>query len=65
MLLNEKAGVVDDTVITRMNDNKFKMIINAANTEKDMVHLHKLHEERFANQDVHIHRVLDKDILAL
>ena len=36
VLLNEDGGIIDDLIITRINDNKFFAVINAGCKEKDM-----------------------------
>ena len=36
VLLNEEGGIIDDLIITRMDDNKFFAVINAGCKEKDM-----------------------------
>ncbi|MBN4075142.1 MAG: glycine cleavage system protein T [SAR86 cluster bacterium] len=39
VLTNEKGGVIDDLMITRIEENKFFLVINAACKEKDISHL--------------------------
>lgn len=36
VLLNEEGGIIDDLIITRMNDNKFYTVINASRKEEDI-----------------------------
>lgn len=36
VLLNEQGGIIDDLIITRINDNKFFAVINAGCKDKDM-----------------------------
>ncbi len=40
LLTNKKGGVIDDLMITRIDENKFFLVINAACKEKDIKHLH-------------------------
>ena len=35
MMLNEQGGTIDDLLVYRMEDNRFFLVINAANIEKD------------------------------
>lgn len=35
LMLNEKGGVVDDLIITKLADDKIFLVVNAANLEKD------------------------------
>jgi len=45
-ILNEKAGIIDDTIITRFEDH-MHMVVNAANKFKDLEHMKKIKEEFF------------------
>lgn len=38
-MLNEKAGIIDDIVVYKLEKNKWMLIVNAANIEKDEKHL--------------------------
>ncbi len=40
LLTNENGGVIDDLMITRLEENKFFLVINAACKDKDISHLH-------------------------
>lgn len=40
-MLNEKAGVVDDLIVYKINDEYFRMVINAATHDKDIAWLEK------------------------
>jgi len=35
LMLNEKGGVVDDLLVYRMNENKYFLVVNASNCDKD------------------------------
>ena len=60
MLLNNEAGIVDDLIVTRLTDDRFILVANAANADKD--------EQQFrafaADFDVKIER-LERALLAL
>lgn len=45
-LLNEKAGIIDDLIVTKLSDNNYYLVVNASNAEKDFAHLmqHKISE---------------------
>lgn len=36
MMLNEQGGVVDDLIIYRLEENKFLLVVNASNKDKDL-----------------------------
>lgn len=42
MLPNASGGVVDDIIVYRTGEEEFKMVVNAANHEKDVAHLRSL-----------------------
>ncbi|MEX2244478.1 MAG: glycine cleavage system aminomethyltransferase GcvT [Fimbriimonadaceae bacterium] len=41
MLPNENGGLVDDIIVYRINAGEYRMVVNAANHEKDVAHLRK------------------------
>ncbi len=41
MLPNENGGLVDDIIVYRMNAGEYRMVVNAANHQKDVAHLRK------------------------
>ena len=41
MLPNESGGLVDDIILYHMNEGEYRMVVNAANHEKDVAHLKK------------------------
>ena len=41
MLPNESGGLVDDVIVYRVNPGEYRMVVNAANHEKDVAHLRK------------------------
>lgn len=40
-LPNENGGIVDDLIIYKMNDEKYFLVVNASNIEKDFAHIEK------------------------
>ena len=42
LILNERGGVIDDTVITRFNDHAY-MVINGACKHTDLEHMRQVH----------------------
>lgn len=39
LLTNEKGGIIDDCIITKVNDEHIYIVSNAANSEKDKTHI--------------------------
>ena len=39
LLLNEKGGIIDDLIIERLSDDRYMVVVNAANAETDMRHM--------------------------
>lgn len=38
---NERGGIIDDTVVTRVADDEIYLVVNAGCREKDLAHLNK------------------------
>ncbi len=41
LMLNEQGGIIDDLIIFRIEQNKYMLVVNAANIEKDFQHLER------------------------
>ena len=41
MLMNEQGGVVDDCIVTKVNEEHFYVVLNAGCKDKDMAHMNK------------------------
>jgi len=39
LLLNDKGGIIDDLIIERVSDDRYLVVVNAANTQTDMRHM--------------------------
>ncbi len=39
LLLNDRAGIIDDLIIMRLSETGFMLVVNAANAEADMRHI--------------------------
>lgn len=53
MILNKNAGIIDDTIVTKMNDH-VHMVVNGANKFIDLAHMQKVKEEYFSSADIRI-----------
>lgn len=38
LILNDKAGIIDDTIISKSNDH-YHMVVNGGNKEIDLLHI--------------------------
>jgi aminomethyltransferase len=45
MMLNEAGGVIDDLIIYRIGDEKFLLVVNASNKDKDFLWISKVAKE--------------------
>ena len=63
---NEKGGIIDDTVVTKVSDTEIYLVVNAGCREKDLAHLNKhLDEYRAKGKDVTMTVHDDRSLLAL
>jgi aminomethyltransferase len=54
-MCNEEGGIVDDLLIYRRGKDKFLMVVNASNTDKDYAWIQKVHAQFIKKQpNVHI-----------
>jgi aminomethyltransferase len=42
LLLNEAGGIIDDLIIERLGDDRYMVVVNAANAETDLKHIESL-----------------------
>ena len=42
ILADEEGGAVDDTYLYRFEEDRYLLVVNAANTEKDLIHLNNI-----------------------
>lgn len=45
VLLNPQGGIIDDLIITKLSDEDFYIVCNAANADKDLNHLRRMSKE--------------------
>jgi aminomethyltransferase len=60
-MLNEKAGVVDDLIVYHLDENYFRIVVNAGNRESDV----KWFESQKGSFDVHIQPRAELAIIAV
>ncbi|KXZ44287.1 hypothetical protein GPECTOR_70g518 [Gonium pectorale] len=63
---NEQGGIIDDTVITKVNDTELYVVVNAGCREKDLAHLGK-HLEAAKSKGLDVSMTIhdDRSLLAL
>ncbi|GAQ84488.1 glycine cleavage T-protein family [Klebsormidium nitens] len=63
---NEKGGIIDDTVVTKVNDKWLYLVVNAGCRDKDLEWIEgHLAKEKAAGKDVSIHIHDEKSLLAV
>jgi len=63
---NEKGGIIDDTVVTKVSDTEVYLVVNAGCAEKDIAHIGKhLAKAQAAGKDVKLDIHSDRALLAL
>ena len=63
---NEKGGIIDDSVVTRVAENDVYLVVNAGCAEKDLAHIGKhLATVQAAGKDVQMTVHTDRALLAL
>lgn len=45
MMLNEKGGVIDDLIVYRLEDQKYLLVVNASNKDKDFAWVQKVAQD--------------------
>ena len=63
LLMNDKGGIVDDCIITKVTDNEFFVVLNAGCVDKDVAHLKKYRDADF--KDVLIEQNHNNALLAI
>ena len=63
LILNEKGGIIDDTVITKVAPDEVYMVLNAGCRDKDLAHFRKHLDAQ--SGDVHMTVHDDRSLLAL
>ncbi|MGE9615993.1 MAG: glycine cleavage system aminomethyltransferase GcvT [Solitalea-like symbiont of Acarus siro] len=56
LLLNEEGGVIDDLIIYKLKEDKFMLVVNAANIEKDYNWILRCK----ATENIHIENISDR-----
>lgn len=65
-MTNERGGIIDDTIVTRVNGNELYVVVNAGCRDKDLAHINKhLAEAKKAGMDVSLHVHDERGLLAV
>eukprot|EP00349_Pseudokeronopsis_sp_Brazil_P003892 CAMPEP_0202965114 /NCGR_PEP_ID=MMETSP1396-20130829/9204_1 /ASSEMBLY_ACC=CAM_ASM_000872 /TAXON_ID= /ORGANISM="Pseudokeronopsis sp., Strain Brazil" /LENGTH=359 /DNA_ID=CAMNT_0049687737 /DNA_START=135 /DNA_END=1214 /DNA_ORIENTATION=- len=65
LLMNEKGGIKDDCIITKDEEEKFFVVLNAGCKEKDLKHLNALKDGEFAKKDLKIEYSESNSLIAI
>ena len=52
LLLNDRGGIIDDLIIERLSEDHYMVVVNAANAQKDMLHMMALAPRGFDIRDM-------------
>ena len=47
LLMNDKGGIVDDCIITKVTETEFFVVLNAGCVDKDVAHITKYRDQDF------------------
>jgi len=53
LILNDEAGIIDDSVVTEFGDH-YHVVLNAGNKHEDMAHINKIIEQEFTGKDLKV-----------
>ena len=66
LITNEKGGIKDDCIITKVEDNRFFVVVNGACKEKDLAHMNEIkNSSKFDRKDVSIKVIDDHSLIAV
>lgn len=66
LIMNEKGGINDDCIITKDQDNKFFVVINAGCKDKDLEYMRAIKSsDKFKNKDISIDYNEDNSLIAV
>lgn len=63
VMTNERGGIIDDTVITKVSPNEISMVLNAGCREKDVQHITTQLQEQSGDVQLKVHD--DRSLLAV
>jgi aminomethyltransferase len=64
LILNEKGGIIDDSIMSSFGDHHHA-VINAGNTDIDLAHFNKVLDEKFQGKDVRFEVLKNRALVAL
>lgn len=54
LILNDKAGIIDDSIVSKIEDNHYNIVLNAGNKLKDLNHFYSIIKNEFPLSDIKI-----------
>lgn len=64
LILNEKGGIIDDTIVTNFGDH-VHMVVNGANKFIDLKHMEQVKNQYFSGADIKIEYLDKKALIAI
>lgn len=66
LITNEKGGIKDDTIITKVENDKFFVVVNGACKDKDLAHMMDIkNSSKFDRKDISIKLIDDHSLIAI
>lgn len=66
LITNEKGGIKDDTIITKVANDRFFVVVNGACKDKDLAHMNEIkNSPKFDRKDVSIKLIDDHSLIAI
>jgi len=59
-ILNEKGGVIDDVILYKFSKERYMIVMNASNVEKDLKHIHHLAQQQQSPESLSITDISDQ-----
>lgn len=65
LIMNDKGGINDDCIITKDEDDKFFVVINAGCKDNDLAYMRAILQDKFKGKDVAIDYNEDNSLIAV
>jgi len=63
--MNEMGGIKDDCIVTKMDDNHYYVVFNAANKDKDLTHCRVHWHRQFKDLKIEHHSEQIRSLIAV
>ena len=65
LITNEQGGIKDDTIVTKVQDNDYFVVVNGACKDADFKHINEVKASKFSGKDVNISFIEDHSLIAV